>query len=139
LLAKEIMARIRTVLLAMVVFAFGVTAGGWAVFWALNEFMLHPISISTPSSEAMNNMAALRALREGKSENAIAILENGLDANVIALGHFPKERFGKETISIIDRIVEYRQQYPFTSSEPTVAAHVASVLSKFKDSTRKTQ
>ena len=124
-------ARVRTFLLVIFGFSLGVIAGGWAVFWALDEFMLQPISISQPSYSAVENMAVLNALREGKADNGIALLEYGLDTNVIALGVFPKERLDKQTISTLSRIAEYRQKYPFNSSDPTVAAHVSSVLSKY--------
>lgn len=127
------MSRIRVVITAAVVFVVGAIVGGGAVGWAYSEFLLQPAGISAASTEAATNLAALRFIREGKTENAVALLETVLDGNLICLDMFPEDRLSKQTFAILGRAAAYRKTYPYTSSDPSVNQHISEMLAKHRN------
>ena len=86
----------RTILISTATFILGAAAGGSAIAWAYNEFLIQPTAMSTQTYEATINLTALNALREGKPDTAASSLENALDANLIALGFYPENQLSNQ-------------------------------------------
>ena len=121
----------RTFLISAATFILGAAAGGSAIAWAYNEFLIQPTAMSTQTYEATINLTALNALREGKPDIAAATLENALDGNLIALGFYPENKLSDKATSLLKKISSYRASHPFqTLGGPEVEKHISVLLSK---------
>ena len=121
----------RTFLISAATFILGAAAGGSAIAWAYNEFLIQPTAMSTQTYEATINLTALNALREGKPDTAASTLENALDANLIALGFYPENLLSNQATSLLQKVSSYRASHPFHSlGGPEIEKHISVLLSK---------
>jgi hypothetical protein len=124
------MSKLKLSVVVLFAFAFGALAGGWAMTWALGEFMLQPTATSQASSAAAVRVSALTLMRDGKFEDAAALLETMLDGDLISLGAAPKGKIDKQTADVIRRAAEYRGKFPRKSGDKNVDEAVDALLSQ---------
>lgn len=80
-----------------------------------------------------NDFDALRALRAGNTNEAIATLENHMDSQIMALGALAAEQREEKKrasyIRALRRVSDYRVAHPWKSSSPEVQEVVGDALS----------
>ena len=108
----------------------GMLAGGALMYLVIDKTLLSPLLYDGALANAGAHLHALIDLRDGKTNEAVSLLEIKLDGDLIPLVNYDKgqPRINPSQFKMISRIAAYRQQYPRKTEFPAVDATVQKVL-----------
>lgn len=84
--------------------------------------------------ESRNTFETLRTLRSGNTNQALTNLEDGLDGDIIGLYAVlkddPRGEHSKSYRTLLNRIQEYRVNFPHKTADPKFDAQIAEILAE---------
>ena len=117
----------KATLLAIFTFVLGAGTGAYAAsrFWAE---LVDSFSISSAGAGVSTHVLALRSLRESKDADAIELLENVLDGDLISLGARDPKGFTTQTLRSLKQASDYRAKYPHSIGTGEVEEAISRAL-----------
>ena len=114
----------------IVCFLGGMLIGGALVYFVIDKKVLSPIIYNGAMAHAGAYHRILQDIREGKTNDAINLLEIKLDGELITFFNYDKNqpRIDPSQFKIISRISTYRREYPRKTDSQEVDAMVQKVL-----------
>lgn len=115
----------------ILIFLFGVVIGAVATYFFVTEKFLNPIVYGGALNHAAAYTRALTYFRDGKTEEALNILELKLDGELITFLNFDsgEPRITSQQYRIFSQIADYRKKYPRKTEHPEIDSTVNKVLS----------
>ena len=117
------MSKRAAIILAVVALIVGAVAGGWSVAVFYDRFTSWLV-IGSLTADASTTVSDLRYLRAGDTTNVVELLEIKLDGDLIGLVPFLADprQFKRDPsyIKTLQRVRDYRAQFPHKSDSPEV-------------------
>lgn len=121
------MTKTRVILVAIATFIAGVVGGGYLTMHFMAN-MMDSYSISNESAGVGTHVLALKLVREGNNAQAIELLENLLDGDLIGLAARDPSTLPESALRSLRQASEYRTKYSRVSKNAEVEAAVQRAL-----------